>query len=604
MELHIYPLSIEATQRIAVVNTQFSTEFPIKMKQINGSLWTPDYKCWHIPYTKETWQLFEQLFEGHTIIREIKTAEKSIYPEGSSTIHLEQVLETFKVSETLLTPAPKETCIIAQRCATEPDRIFLTIPDDHLDWQTYVNQVKNSTYHATEKLWSIPRNKELYTQFAAYFGESLVVDKETPIVLTDVEATYPPIENGFQLRSSLDGQYVKKARVKIEKITFDNQHFIGVHIHYSDMENREKIKTIEGRSWHKLAKLWVVPYTVTTYKRLQETFKDDLEIVSSPNERAISSPMPTPKLMLKPEFEKSKHAFKEIDNTAIFYSLNREQQKAVSALENLLIEERKAYKTRQGYRNIFIQFLFQHPNTLPDNISNAQMKTFIVKRIKEEDISKSTHNQIISTLKAYYGRFLEHPDRVANLYRPDKEEHLPKMMTPDEIRQMLKQVGNLKHKCMLMLLYGSGLRVGELVRLQLKDLDFEEKTVFVDTGKHYKDRYTIFSEKSIVYLKKYLAEHTPKPQSWVFESPDGGHYSERSVQQIFTEARDKARIKKQLNTHSFRHAFATELLKASSDLDFVRKVMGHASIKTTQIYLHVIRKDLTKTKSPLDNLDI
>jgi integrase/recombinase XerD len=506
MKIHIYPLSIEATKRIAVVNKQFDTDFPDKMKQITGSRWTPDHQCWHIPYTKETWQLFEQLFEGHTIIREIKETERETDTDAT-------VEEVFN------------------------------LPDD------------------------------LATK----------------------------VSGSFEMTRLLP---TSKASIKIEKVTFDNQSFIGVHIHFSDMENREKIKTIEGRSWHKFAKLWLVPYTAATYKRLQETFKDSLEIIEAANERTISAPMPEPKLTLKPEFEKSKHAFKEIDNTAIFYKLSKEQQKAITELENLLIEERKAYKTRQGYRNIFIQFLFQHPNTLPDNISNAQMKAFIVRRIKEEDVSKSTQNQIISTLKAYYGRFLEHPDRVANLYRPDKEEHLPKMMTPDEIARMLKQVHNLKHKCMLMLLYGSGLRVGELVRLQLKDLDFEEKTVFVDTGKHYKDRYTIFSEKSMGYLKKYLAEHTPKPQSWVFESPDGGHYSERSVQQIFTEARDKAHIKKQLNTHSFRHAFATELLKASSDLDFVRKVMGHASIKTTQVYLHVIRKDLTKTKSPLDDLDI
>jgi integrase/recombinase XerD len=483
MQLHIYPLSIEDSKRIGVINKQFDADFSVKMKQIAGSLWTPEHNCWHIPYTRETWQTFEQVFKGHTIIRDIKPAQKMSNTEGGKTAS-------------------------------------------------------------------------------------------------------------------------SKSSVKIEKVTFDNQHFIGVHIQFSDFVNREKIRTIKGRAWHKLANLWIVPYNLDTYKQLQETFGSDLEIVQFSNERVIVSPMPTPRLGVKPEFEKNKHAYKEIDNPSLFYRLSNEQQKAVTELENILIEERKAYKTRQGYRNMFIYFLSQHPNTLPNNISNEQLKAYIVKRIKEDDISKSIQNQLISTLKVYYGRYLGHHDRVANLYRPLKEEHLPKMMSPEEIGRMLKQVGNLKHKCMLMLLYGSGLRVGELVRLQIKDLDFEEKTVFIETGKHYKDRYTIFSEKSMCYLKKYLEEHKPKPQFWLFESPDGGHYSERSVQAFFAEARDKARIKKKLSTHSFRHAFATELLKASSDLDFVRKVMGHASIKTTQVYLHVIRKDLTKTKSPLDDLDI
>lgn len=232
------------------------------------------------------------------------------------------------------------------------------------------------------------------------------------------------------------------------------------------------------------------------------------------------------------------------------------------------------------------------------------MKAYILKRIKEENISKSTQNHLVSTLKAFYGRLLNQYDKVENLYRPEKEQHLPKTLTPDEVLRLLKQVGNLKHKCILMLMYGSGLRVGEVVRLRHKDLDFLEKTVFVDNGKHYKDRFSILSEKSIVYLKKYFEEHKPTPVNWVFESPDGGHYSTRSVQLFFADALAKARIKKQVSTHSLRHTFATELIKSTSDLDFVRKVLGHASILTTQIYLHVIKSQLTQTKSPLDDLDI
>jgi integrase/recombinase XerD len=152
-------------------------------------------------------------------------------------------------------------------------------------------------------------------------------------------------------------------------------------------------------------------------------------------------------------------------------------------------------------------------------------------------------------------------------------------------------------------MYGSGLRVGEAVRLKFKDLDIEEKTVFIDNGKHYKDRYSILSDKAITHLKQYFDQHKPTPSVWVFESPDGGHYSEHSVQQFFADALINAKINKQVSTHSLRHGFATELLKSCSDMDFVRKVMGHASIKTTQIYLHVLKTDLTLTKSPLDNLD-
>ena len=293
---------------------------------------------------------------------------------------------------------------------------------------------------------------------------------------------------------------------------------------------------------------------------------------------------------------------KKVENVSLFDKLNEEQQMAVTKLEHLLILERKADHTRKGYRNIFIQFLTHYIEVSPSQITGEQISNYILHRVKDEKISKSTQNHIISTLKAFYSRILEHHDKVNGLYRPNKEEHLPKELDPAEVVKLFAQVGNIKHKCLLMLMYGSGLRVGEVVRLKWQDLDFEEKTVFVHNGKNYKDRYTILSDKAITHLQKYKAQYQTK--DWVFESPTGDHYSERSVQLFFAEALAKAHINKPLSTHSLRHGFATQLLKANTDLDFVRKVMGHASIKTTQIYLHVVKTELTKTKSPLDNLNI
>lgn len=390
--------------------------------------------------------------------------------------------------------------------------------------------------------------------------------------------------------------------LKIEKVEYNSQVFIGVHIPYQDVQSRDKIRTVDGRAWHPQEKLWLVPYNAQSYQYLKNTFGNQLEIMPSPKAREIKPPLLPPQLEVKPEF--AKHDFKPIENNGLFYQLTDKQKLAVTKLEELLIEERKAYHTRKGYRNIFIQFLACHALTLPSQITTAQMKAYILKRIQEDNISKSTQNHIVSTFKAFYGRLMGQPDKVENLYRPEIERHLPKILVKEEIQKLINQVGNIKHKCMLLLMYGSGLRVGEVVRLRLKDLDFIEKTVFVDNGKHYKDRFTILSVKAIKYLKQYFEQHKPTPSVWVFESPDGGHYSERSVQLFFAEAMAKAQIKKQVSTHSLRHAFATDLLKLTSDMDLVKKSMGHASIKTTEIYLHLLKSELTNAVSPLDDLDI
>ena len=389
--------------------------------------------------------------------------------------------------------------------------------------------------------------------------------------------------------------FIHKTPFSLEKVTYDGLKFIGIPIPSTDQISRDIVKKMEGRIWHPQEYLWLLPYNQATYDSLKAAFEGKLMPPTVKTFRTIKPPQYEPKLTLKFKTQ-------SVENIPLFEKLNGMQQLAITKLENLLIEERKAYHTMKGYRNIMIHFLFFYKEVKPSQITTEQIKHYIVTRIKDENVSKSTQNQMISTFKAFYGRLLEQHYKVNDLYRPNKEQHLPKTLEPAEIVRLFAQVTNIKHKCMLMLMYGSGLRVGELVRLKWQDLDFIEKTVFIHNGKNYKDRYTILSENTISFLQKYKTDY--KATDWVFESPDGGHYSERSVQQFFGDALAKARIDKQVSTHSLRHAFATQLLKAHTDLDFVRKVMGHASIKTTQIYLHVLKTDLTKTRSPLDDLNI
>lgn len=380
--------------------------------------------------------------------------------------------------------------------------------------------------------------------------------------------------------------------VKIQKVICEGQTLIGVLIPPEQLEWREKIKTIVGRRWHPVEKVWSIPYSKEGFAQLKILFDNQLTVVECEVVPHITPPIanvygkPNPK---PPE-------------PTLFDKLNDKQKAAVSKLEELLIEERKAYATRKNYRNHFIHFLWKHSEVLPSQISKQQIRTYIIARIKENTIAPETQNQIVSVMKAFYGRLLGQHDKVSQLHRPKKEEHLPNILTQDEIKRLFEQITNLKHRCLLMLMYGSGLRVGEVVKLKKEDLDFVEKTVFVYRSKGNKDRYTLLSDKSIDYLSQYLEMY--KPQIWLFESPEGGHYSERSVQQIFADALKKARINKRVSTHSLRHAFATHLLKAHADLDFVRKVLGHNSILTTQRYLHVLKSEITQTRSPLDDIEL
>jgi len=288
--------------------------------------------------------------------------------------------------------------------------------------------------------------------------------------------------------------------------------------------------------------------------------------------------------------------------TALFEQLTNKQKAAVSALEKQLTLERKSYNTIKGYRNHIIQFFYFFRETLPSQITDKQIKEYFYKRIKTDEVARSTQSGFYSALLAFYTRVLEMPDKLKYVERPPKESHLPRDLEAKEVERLIQATDNVKHKCLLAIMYGGGLRVGELVRLHIEDVDIETKTVFISNSKNNKDRFTLFGAKVIPILLKYLAEY--KPKNWLFESPDGGHYSERSVQEIFSRSLAKAGIRKKVSTHSLRHSFATHKTAKGIDMDFLRKLMGHKSIKTTQIYLHVTKERLLGTSSPIDDLDI
>ncbi len=171
-----------------------------------------------------------------------------------------------------------------------------------------------------------------------------------------------------------------------------------------------------------------------------------------------------------------------------------------------------------------------------------------------------------------------------------------------EIVSLLKAVDNLKHKCILLLIYSAGLRLGELIHLRVDDINVAQKNVFVKAGKGKKDRCTLLSSKVWERLQQYIEVYMPV--EWVFEGQDGGQYSPRSVQAIFTKAKQRATINPYATVHTLRHSFATHLLEKGVDLRYIQELLGHESSKTTEIYTPITHTGWAKVKSPIDNLDI
>ncbi len=220
--------------------------------------------------------------------------------------------------------------------------------------------------------------------------------------------------------------------------------------------------------------------------------------------------------------------------------------------------------------------------------------------ITKKEFSYSSQKQFLSALQLFYKEMY---NRWLNLdaLRPRKRpENHPPVLSKQEIDRILNLTKNLKHKAILSTVYALGLRSSELINLKIKDIDGNRNIVYILNAKGKKDRSVMFPNRLKSLLREYYLEY--KPKIYLFEGQNGGAYSARSLQAVMKQACKRASIKKKATAHTLRHSFATHLLENGTDIRIIQELLGHKSIKTTQIYLHISKATIQKVKSPFDEL--
>ena len=266
----------------------------------------------------------------------------------------------------------------------------------------------------------------------------------------------------------------------------------------------------------------------------------------------------------------------------------------------LLRQRMYSENTIKTYTSLFQRFLeYYHPKS-PDNISGEEIKKYLLYQADKKKVSYNTQNQIINAIKFYYEKVLGKERTEYYINRPRKQLYLPTVLSLDEVMRLMQSITHPKHRCMIGLLYGSGLRIGELLGLRKQDIYFDRNQVFVKQGKGHKDRITLLSRHVAEELLAYLSQY--KPNYWLFEGPYRKQYSRSSVNQIIKRACRDAGITKNVSAHTFRPSFATHLLEQGTDLRYIQSLLGHSSPKTTEIYTRVSTSSLQKITSPFDTL--
>ena len=251
-------------------------------------------------------------------------------------------------------------------------------------------------------------------------------------------------------------------------------------------------------------------------------------------------------------------------------------------------------KTIDAYIRV-IQDLYNHFHTRPRDLSIEEIKDYLYIK-QQQNLSSQTISLYANAINFLFVEIYQQKN-FQKVRHPKRSKKLPVVLSRADIEKLLKQTKNIKHRVMLAIAYAAGLRVSEVVRLRIRDIDTTEMTITVRQGKGKKDRLTVLSANLIPDLRFLLDGR--KTEDFVFVSERGGRLTETSAQKVFYSSLKKADIKKQASFHSLRHSFATHLLENGTDVRYVQELLGHANIRTTQVYTQVTNPILKNIKSPL-----
>ena len=248
-----------------------------------------------------------------------------------------------------------------------------------------------------------------------------------------------------------------------------------------------------------------------------------------------------------------------------------------------------------------IAIISLHFDRLPENISDDEINDYLTGlALDPKSPSRSSFKHMVYGLR-YYFRNIGQNKRAINLPSLKNDTKLPVILNRSELKELFKTPKLLKHRIILALAYSAGLRSQELIKLKLSDIDFERKTIHIRQSKYKKDRIVPLSGYIAKGLKKYIS--VENPHIWVFNGKESDEkYSSEGLSWVMRETLKKTGIQKKVNLHSLRHSYATHLLEEGVNIVTIKELLGHATIQTTMIYLHVAQLPHTPPHSPLDTL--
>ena len=270
-------------------------------------------------------------------------------------------------------------------------------------------------------------------------------------------------------------------------------------------------------------------------------------------------------------------------------------------MEREMVLRRMTFRTRRSYTEA-VAALAKYYRRSPALLNEEEIQSYLLYLIEERKLAHSSCKVALHGLRFFYHETLKREDLNFDVPRARTPQKLPEILSREEIEHLFAAATQFKHRVLLMTAYAAGLRVSEVCALKVGDIDSQRMTIRVEQGKGNKDRYSLLSPQLLKDLRHYW--QMDRPRVWLFpavRSPDRPMHP-HTAQKIYYMARDKAKITKRCGIHGLRHAFATHLLEAGTDVHTIQRLMGHSDIQTTMRYFHLAQQKIAATRSPLELL--
>ena len=568
------------------ISFPYSVEVNQKLKSL-GAVYSSTLRCWYLDYHAANYQLLQSNFDELVIENPKPERAKTVQVAGPQSRDLPPIVASENFSDKPESGVTK----FPGKANEEP------IKGHKAENSTLAQKLNLQLFENIGKYWVFSMNyhfaasKELLAVKGIYWNK-----RQKVYMAMRNRAVKEKAEKILQFSGFFPSDYfdkekaVKGGTVLIVKPHIENNRWMQVFIPPVFML-REKIKRFAMSRYSVPHGCYLLPAAPDVYKALAVHYEVEKVILKNqlPAGYLKKENMPNRKKFL---LQKAKNqVLEKVPGTARGF---------VVSMMDAMLANNLSDSTIRNYGNAFCRFIGDNDYRDPASLDYKQVVKYLGS-LMEKGLSATSGHMLVNALNYYYRHVENNRNFEFKLPRPKKEKKLRVIFTPEECAAIFTAIDNPKHKLALMIAYGAGLRVNEVVTLKWGDILLAEQKIHVKNGKGKKDRMVMLPYSVLAMLENYRALYPSK--DYVFEGQfAGAHYSTGSVQKIMAVAMEKSGLAKKGSVHNLRHSFATHLLEAGTDIRYIQQLLGHSSIKTTMIYTHVSNKAINRIQSPLDRM--